>query len=186
MATNASVIADLTTSRGQPREFRESQKSLFTPRGSWVCGQPAGLSKRLSGNCAAVIHGRGISTAVSQSQRFCDIALTRCHQHSEMQKRMRCEIGPTEEMLPSDGFLTSCVPLYTGKTRLIAISCRLDHLSTLHLFWGLLGLSGAFFMAFPEELHFQNISLAIAPVPHYTHAALEPISCFSGMEVAPP
>ena|SRR5882724_2922511 len=26
------------------------------------------------GNCAAVIHGRGISTAVSQSQRFCDIA----------------------------------------------------------------------------------------------------------------
>ena len=28
MATNASVIADLTTSRGQPREFRESPNFL--------------------------------------------------------------------------------------------------------------------------------------------------------------
>ena len=40
---------------------------------------------------------------------------------------------------------------------------------------GFCGLTGAFFMAFPEELHLQNISLAIAPVPHYTHATLEPI-----------
>jgi hypothetical protein len=44
----------------------KERKSLFTLRGSWVCGQPAGLSKRRWGNCEAVIHGRGISTAVSK------------------------------------------------------------------------------------------------------------------------
>ena len=53
-----------------PAYSQKERKCLFTPRGSWGCGQPAGLSKRLSGNCEAVIHGRGISTAVSQGHYF--------------------------------------------------------------------------------------------------------------------
>jgi hypothetical protein len=101
--------------------YKKERKSLFTRRGSWVCGQPVGLSKRRSGNCEAVIHGRGISTAVSQS-------------------------GPTGGILPFGGFYTRCTSLYTGKRRFFAIPYRLGHLSTLHLFWGLLGAVSAIFV----------------------------------------
>jgi hypothetical protein len=45
----------------------------------------------------------------------------------------------TGGVLPFDGFLTCCTSLYTGKRRLFAIPYRLGHLSTLRLFWGLLG-----------------------------------------------
>jgi hypothetical protein len=51
---------------------------------------------------------------------------------------------------PFEGFLTRCTPLYARKTWLFAIPHKLGHLSTLHVFWGHVGLSGLFFMAFRE------------------------------------
>jgi hypothetical protein len=78
-------------------------------------------------------------------------------------------------MLPFWGFYTRCTPPRPAGRGLLTVPYRLGHLSDLRLFWGIWGLSGAFLMAFPEELDLQNISLAIAPVLYYTHATLEPI-----------
>ena len=52
--------------------------------------------------------------------------------------------------LPKSLRIYHVTPLYAGKMRLFAIPYSLGHLSTLHLFWELLGLPGAFFIAIPE------------------------------------
>ena len=46
-------------------------------------------------------------------------------------------------------FSIYCTPLYTGKRRLFAIPYELGHLSTLHVFWVLLGALRGMFQGIP-------------------------------------